>query len=173
MTALEVYKKSDGELTKRFYAHLEERGVIGQVAMNLFRAQKCSAQAKEYTRRYKGAAYDRKQWSIDNLVKILGQHAAALDIEFGWKQDASTLFDGEPSWVLYVDLPKFGQVSFHSPTRGSGPDYQKEFDGCKGMSAGRIIQFADAVANGENCSDLAATPWRMDFASSARRERMR
>jgi len=31
-------------------------------------------------------------------------------------------------WVVYFELPQ-GQVSFHSPTRGSGPDYPGEWDG--------------------------------------------
>jgi hypothetical protein len=145
MTALEVFRASDGDLTKQFYAALEEHGSIGIVAVNLFRAQKCSSRAKEYRgRKYKGAAYDRKQWSMDNLCDTLSKHGATLGIRYGWKQDETTLFGDEASWVLYVEVPQ-GQVSFHSPLRGKGPVYEGEWDRCKDMSAGRIIQFCDSV----------------------------
>ena len=48
------------------------------------------------------------------------------------------------SWVLYVELPA-GQVSFHSPTRGTGPDYTRDWDQ-QHASEERIIAFACAVA---------------------------
>ncbi|HXI90495.1 MAG TPA: hypothetical protein VNO24_10820 [Blastocatellia bacterium] len=144
MKALEVYLGSDGALTKLYYAELEKRGPAGLVAVNLFRAQKCSTRAKVYRGRgYRGMAYDRKSWSMGNLVNILKQHGAALGISFGWKADPLTPFGDEPSWVLYVDLPQ-GQVSFHSPSRGEGPEYVGEWDGRR-LSQERIIQFCDQV----------------------------
>jgi hypothetical protein len=151
--AIDVYQGSDGELTKRYYAELERRGPIGAVAMNLFRAQKCSARAKVYRgRRYKDAAYGRKQWSMDLLVQILAQHAGELGIRYGWKQHPEIIFDDQPSWVLYIDLPQ-GQVSFHSPSRGEGPDYPGEFDGAH-KSAERILEFCDAVFHAPDPSQL-------------------
>jgi hypothetical protein len=140
MTAAEVFNGSDGEVTKSYYAKLEERGPIGQIAMNLFRAQKCSTRAKVYSRRYRGSAYDRKNWSMQNLCSILNEHGAARGIFFGWKRDPSCPgFE----WVLYIDLPH-GQVSFHSPNRGAGPDYPGEFDG-EHKSEERILAFCDNV----------------------------
>ena len=146
MKALTVYQGSDGELTKQYYTELEKRGPMGIVAVNLFRAQKCSSRAKVYRGgirgqgSYKSMAYDRKQWSMNNLVKALGEHSESLGIAYGWKEDpATTAFE----WVLYVDLPT-GQVSFHSPTRGTGPDYSGDWDGQK-LSADRIVQFCDRV----------------------------
>jgi hypothetical protein len=153
MKASVVYAGSDGDLTTRYYAELQKRGAIGLVAVNLFRAQKCSARAKKYTRRYKGAAYDRKSWSLDNLCAILAEHAGELGIRYGWKLDPDTPLRGEPAWVLYVDIPQ-GQVSFHSPSRGAGPDYPEEFDG-EHKSAERIIAFCDAVY--QNVIQAAAT----------------
>ena len=47
-------------------------------------------------------------------------------------------------WVLYVDLPNIGQVSFHSPERLAGPDYDGEWDGAR-LSAERIIRFSQMV----------------------------
>lgn len=144
MKALEIFLGSDGELTKRYYAKLEKRGPLGLVALNLFRAQKCSSRAKVYRGRgYRGAAYDRKSWSMQNLVEILAKHAEELAIGYGWKADPDTPFGDAPSWVLYIDLPQ-GQVSFHSPTRFDGPDYTGEWDG-QHHSADRIIQFCDSV----------------------------
>jgi len=149
MNAHEVYEGSDGELTKRYYAELEKRGHSGLLALNLFRAQKCSARAKVYRGgmrgkgSYKSMAYDRKQWSLENLCEILGQHAEALRVRWGWKKDPAVLFGEQASYVLYVDLPQ-GQVSFHAPGRGKGPDYPGDWDRSK-ESAARIIEFCDAV----------------------------
>jgi hypothetical protein len=140
MRASDIYEGSIGDETKAYYAQLQERGVIGYVAMNLFRAQKCSARAKAYRGGFKGEAYDRKNWSMGNLAHALVLNGATLGIPFGWKQDPAQAFH---NWVLYVDLPA-GQVSFHSATRGEGPDYAGEWDG-NHESAARICAFCDLV----------------------------
>jgi hypothetical protein len=140
MTAAEVYAGSDGDVTKRYYEELCERGVIGFVAMNLFRAQKCSVRAKKYTRRYKGNAYDRKNWSMGNLARTLVLNGAALGICFGWKEDPGQAYH---NWVLYIDLPT-GQASFHAAERGEGPEYTGDWDGLH-LSAERILAFCDSV----------------------------
>lgn len=147
MRAHDVYAGSDGDLTKRYYAFLESLGPAGLVAQNLFRAQKCSARAKLYRGgnsqgRYKDLAYGRKNWSMKNLVEILTQHCAALGITWGWKKDPKATFH---SWVLYIDLPRLGQVSFHSEGRLRGPDYDGEWDG-QHLSCERILSFCEMVA---------------------------
>lgn len=143
MNAIDVYRSSDGEQTKRYYARLETKGPIGLVALNLFRAQKCSARAKQYQRRtHKDSAYGRKNWSLENLVAVLEQHAGALGIVYGWKRDDKADF---AEWVLYVELPA-GQASFHSVVRMAGPNYAGEWDRSPaGSSAMRIIKFCDQV----------------------------
>jgi hypothetical protein len=144
--ALAVYEQSDGEVTKAFYADLAACGQVGELAVNLFRAQKCSTRAKVYRGgirgqgSYRSMAYDRKNWSMQNLAKVLGTHGAGLNITFGWREDQNQDYH---SWVLYVDLPT-GQVSFHSATRGNGPDYPGDWDG-QHASAERIIAFCDQV----------------------------
>jgi len=143
--ALDVYSGSDAELTKAYYRSLESRGPLGVVAMNLMRAQKASARAKVYRGGIRGVgsfkrlAYEKKQWSLDQLADAL--YKLPVEIPYGWKQDPTVLFDGEASWVLYVDLPQ-GQVSFHSPTRGKGPHYPGEWDG-QHKSEERILAFCD------------------------------
>lgn len=147
--ARRVFDGSDGAVTRALYSDLEAAGPAGVVAMNLFRAQKCSARAKVYRGgirgqgSYKSMAYDRKNWSMDNLCKVLGVHAAALGIGWGWKLDPAQAYH---SWVMYVDLPGFGQVSFHSAGRGAGPDYAGEWDR-KHESESRIIAYCDQVLN--------------------------
>jgi hypothetical protein len=150
-SAAEVYAGSDGDVTRAFYAELEKRGPLGVVALNLFRAQKCSARAKMYRRRaHKGEAYDRKNWSMGLLCKELELYWASRRcsdpvINYGWQQDPDTPgFE----WVLYVDLPQ-GQVSFHAATLGAGPDYQGEWDG-KHLSAERVVAFCDSVMAGNS-----------------------
>lgn len=144
MTAIEVYEKSDGDATRALYAQLEALGPRGYVAANLFRAQKCSARAKEYSRRYKADAYGRKQWAMGNLTKCLTEHGETLDIRWGWKRD--TRQEIYP-WVLYVDLPN-GQVSFHTAARGVGPDYPGDWDQVPTAVAGRVVTFAQQVLDG-------------------------
>jgi hypothetical protein len=150
MKAVEVFAGSDGEATKRFYAALEREGHRGIVAVNLFRAQKCSTRAKVYRGgirgrgSYKAMAYDRKNWSLSELCKALSAHGDVLGITYGWKQDPATLFGEDPSWVLYVDLPEDGQVSFHARSRGEGPEYAGEWDQQHGSQT-RILQFCDRI----------------------------
>lgn len=150
MKASDVYNGSDGELTKRYYAALEQRGPVGIACVNLFRAQKYSTRAKVYRGGVRGLgsfkrmAYKRKGWAIQNLCDVLTQHAAHLHISFGWKQDERESF---ASWIIYVDLPN-GQVSFHSPSRYAGPDYPGKWDG-QHLSCDRVLKFCDSVMEGK------------------------
>lgn len=139
---LRIYVGSDGVATKVLYEHLRELGPIGEVAINLFRAQKASERAKVYRGGgYREAAYDKKDWSVDNLCNHLTDHASALALIWGWSRDEATIgFEH----VLYIDLPT-GQVSFHAPRRHSGPDYPGEWDGKRGQSPARIVKWVAQV----------------------------
>lgn len=161
VNAFQIYTGSNGEATTALYKHLETLGPAGIVAVNLFRACKCSERAKVYSRRYKGDAYGRKQWSLDQLALALQKHPE-LGIRWGWKIDPSQTFH---NWVIYVDLPR-GQVSFHTASRGVGPDYPGEWDG-QGLSAQRIVSHvqnlldthtAPAVVSGPSLCDNPLTP---------------
>ncbi len=135
---IRIYQGSNGDATKALYAELERLGPIGAMGVNLFRACKSSERAKEYRGRgHRGAAYDRKQWSIDNLCEVLTAEAGPLGIAWGWGIDDKQDFHRH---VLYVELPT-GQVSFHTTSRGKGPDYGKPWDGVRGQSADRICRF--------------------------------
>jgi len=137
---LAVYEGSNGDATKALYADLEKLGPAGIVAVNVFRASKTSGRAKVYRgSRYKGAAYDTKQWSIDNLVKALTEHGDLLRVCWGWKQDPRQEFH---KWVFYCDLPGMrGQISFHTSSRGDGPDYPGEWDGVRDVGPQRICRW--------------------------------
>jgi hypothetical protein len=148
---LDVFNDSDAEKTKALYERLTAFGPIGIVGVNLFRAQKASTRAKVYrggnrNGSYRRQAYDRKQWSLGQLCAVLKEHASALGIRYGWKVDPAQ--DDIP-WVLYIDLPlknaagelELRQVSFHSPSRGVGPDYAGEWDGIPDQSTTRIVRF--------------------------------
>jgi hypothetical protein len=148
---LDVFNGSDADKTKALYARLEAFGPIGIVGVNLFRAQKCSTRAKVYRggnpQRLVSSAGLRPQ-TVEPRAALRGpeEHAAALGIRWGWKVDPAQ--DVIP-WVLYVDLPlknaagelELRQVSFHSPTRGDGPDYPGDWDGIPEQSTTRIIRF--------------------------------
>jgi hypothetical protein len=150
MTPREIYDGSDADATRALYKALEAFGPQGLVALNLFRASKCSARAKVYRGgvrgrgSYKSMAYERKAWSMENLTKVLNDQGKRLGITWGWKQDPKTVFGEAPSWVLYIDLPGHGQVSFHSPTKLAGPTYPGDWDGTH-ESENRIIDYCGAL----------------------------
>ena len=143
MTVMEIYRASNGAATKALYADLQAMRGLGPVAMNLFRAQKCSERAKKYRGgipgkgSYRDMAYERKNWSLEQLCAAL----KTSSLQWGWKKDPAQPFH---SWVLYVDLPT-GQVSFHSRDRYAGPDYPGDWDGIRGISPQRIILFCQRV----------------------------
>ncbi len=146
MTAAEIFHGSDGAATKAYYAHLETFGPIGLIALNLIRSQKNSTRAKAYRGgirgigSYRSMAYDRKNWSLGELVKVLEQHGASLGITYGWKEDFHAFANAQ---VIYIDIPQ-GQVSFHSPHRMQGPDYPGDWDR-QHKSEERILAFCDSL----------------------------
>lgn len=157
-----VFNGSSGELTKALYARLEAIGPAGSIATNLFRAAKCSTRAKTY-RRGPGhitEAYERKQWSLENLVALLTAQDAGCGIAsgsgWGWKEDPE---EPHAKWVLYVELPNLGplggQVSFHTPVRGAGPDFAGDWDRLIGRSAARICQHCANVLSGMRGAEVS------------------
>jgi hypothetical protein len=148
-----IYQGSDGEATKALYRELEQLGRIGAIAVNLFRATKCSERAKMYRRGrgYKTAAYERKDWSIRNLATALHvQHAQVFfDLKWGWAVDDGLRERGDPHHhILYLELPT-GQVSFHTGARGEGPDYAREWDGVRGAAAERVCHWVASLRHQE------------------------
>lgn len=151
---LQIYQGSNGEATTALYRTLESMGTAGTVATNLFRACKASERAKVYRgSSYRGAAYDKKQWSMNNLCATLVRDAEGLGIVWGWGVDDKARNRCDPHFhVLYIDLPT-GQVSFHSGERGQGPDYVKAWDGVKGVSADRICRWTARLFQTEAASN--------------------
>lgn len=140
MLAASVFFQYDGEVTKGYYAKLDGLGLRGQLATALFRAQKRSTAAKKYRRSaHRHDAYDVKNWSLAEVVRIL----PLLDFVWGWKRDERTPgFE----WVLYVDLPTGGQCSFRSASRLKGPDYANDWAlGDRSLFA--ILAYCDSVAD--------------------------
>lgn len=139
--AADVFNQNDGDVTKAYYAELQAKGFLGELAVALFRAQKRSTAAKRYRGgRYRRAAYDVKNWSLSEICRLMSSDARH-GLEWGWQRDPATPgFE----WVLYADLPT-GQVSFHSADRLRGPDYLRKWDGQRGASEARILAFCDGV----------------------------
>lgn len=137
-----VFNQNDGEITKAYYAHMNAKGLVGQLAVALFRAQKRSTAAKKYRRgKYRHSAYDVKNWSLQEICRILTLlNSSGYAFEWGWRRDENTPgFE----WVLYCSLPG-GQASFHSAERLSGPDFKGEWIQHPG-SEYSIIHFCDGV----------------------------
>lgn len=147
MNAAAVMSQNNGDVTAGYYRRLAAIGPAGELAVALFRAAKRSNRAKDYRRgRFRRAAYDVKNWSLSEVVRILSTKTAGIaaaigaDIVWGWKEDPAT---PGYEWVLYVDLPT-GQCSFHSAVRLAGPDYAADWDGTH-LSTQRIVHFCDQV----------------------------
>jgi hypothetical protein len=145
-----VYQGSDGDATKALYDDLTKMGPLGFIATNLFRAQKSSSRAKVYRGgvrgkgSYRGMAYDRKQWAMDNLARALSEHANGCGLTWGWGADRD---QAKHNIILYIELPT-GQVSFHTEARGSGPEFPGRWDGARGQSPDRIIRFCARLLDG-------------------------
>jgi hypothetical protein len=142
-----IYEGSDGETTKMLYQDLEKLGPMGVIAMNLFRACKCSERAKSYRPgrgQYRAKAYARKDWSIRNLAHELWR-PFDHDLTWGWAIDEDLRKRGDPHHhLIYIDLPT-GQVSFHTSERSEGPDYAGQWDGVRDAAADRVIRFVVRV----------------------------
>ena len=141
--AHDIFHQQNGDVTKAYYDAMNAKGLPGQLAVALFRAQKRSTAAKKYRgRRFTQDAYSVKNWSMSEVCRILTTMQAFESApRWGWKRDPKT---PGYEWVLYVDLPT-GQCSFHSADRLSGPDYAGDWDGA-GMSTERICRYCDLVA---------------------------
>jgi hypothetical protein len=141
-SAWEVFRQTNGDVTKAYYELLNSKSVDGQLGVALFRAQKRSTAAKNYRgRRFKSAAYDVKNWSLGEICRVLTEFA--LPYRWGWKRDPNT-----PGYeqVLYVELPT-GQCSFHSATRLDGPEFEGEWSGVHN-STEVILAFCDLAMTG-------------------------
>lgn len=159
-----AFNRSDPQLTRRLCTDLEARGLGGTIAAELFRAQKSSDRAKVYRGGIRGVgsfrdlSYARKSRSLEKLCTALAAGAALLDVAWGWKRDATVKFGLRDSWVLYVELPKYGQISFHSPDRFAGPDFSGDWDHQPGQGPIRVVQFCDAVLAGKFRTPGSWTP---------------
>lgn len=152
--AHEVFHQKSGDVTKAYYADLAACGPAGELGVALFRAQKRSTAAKQ-GRRYRGENYDVKEYSLKEVSRIIekysgkltySHHGGLISIDhWGWKQDPDVRFGDSASWVLYVDLPWFGQVSFHNPSRLHHKNYEFNWDGARGVSEERIISYCNAI----------------------------
>lgn len=145
--AMSVFRQSNGDVTKAYYAKMNAKGLNGQLAVALFRAHKRSSAAKKYRKgKWTRAAYDVKNWSLSEVCRILGTMSAfEMSPAWGWKKDEAAK---GYEWVLYVDLPT-GQVSFHTAERLNGPDYESEWDGTR-LARERICRFCDLVSGEGN-----------------------
>jgi hypothetical protein len=134
---LETYEGSDGAATRRLYRRLEQCNDAGPLAAYLLRAQKASSRAKRYRGKSKSRGYNTKGEAIGDLCRLLKNQDT---LRWGWGYDEGMSIAPH---VLYVDLPN-GQVSFHAPERGEGPEYADEWDG-QFASEQRILDFAIAA----------------------------
>ena len=162
---IEIYNASDAVATKRLHNQLRANGADGGLAALMLIAQKASARAKKYRGKNRQRSYDRKLQAMDNLCS----HLTDTKYRWGWGTDP----EASCNWVLYVELPGIGQVSWHSPIRLDGPDSSEKWDGTHNSEL-RIIKFArllllanqskSQVIQNQNCS-ISLDDWRATIPS--------
>jgi hypothetical protein len=88
----EIFNQQNGDVTKAYYAEMNAKGLPGQLAVALFRAQKRSTASKKYRgRRFTQDAYSVKNWSMSEVCRILGTMQAFESApRWGWKRDPKT-----------------------------------------------------------------------------------
>jgi hypothetical protein len=146
MLAKLVFDQKNGDVTKAYYAEMNKKGLLGQLAVALFRAQKRSTAAKKYRKgSWKRDAYDVTNWSLSEICRVLNvMQAFEMFFSWGWKKDLNT---PGYEWVLYVETPK-GQASFHSSERLNGPDFNGEWKPIP-CSEESILDFCDSIWDGK------------------------
>lgn len=152
MRARQVFDGSEAAQTRKYLSELAAKGCEGAVAAMLFRAQKASTRAKQYRggqtgrdgiyRSNRDLAYKNKGQALEKLCDVLMTSWPVQ--KWGWGSDNTTV---EAPHVLYVDIST-GQVSFHSAERFAGPDYRGKWDGIRGVSVDRVIDFCDQICSG-------------------------
>ncbi|MEO8270377.1 MAG: hypothetical protein ABI557_11705 [Aureliella sp.] len=141
MDAKKAFASKDAKQTILFQDRLISRGHAGQVAFGLFRASKRSQRAKSYRRGMRASAYDAKSNALQHLDSALSRWGQELGIEWGWNIDPSQPVH---RFVLYVDLPKHGQASFHAGKAESETVYRKDWSG-KRDSAEVVLAYCQEV----------------------------
>jgi hypothetical protein len=141
-----AYFGSNGGASRTICSGLAKISRLGELAAELYRTQKASSRAKCYANsaygKYRERAYERKNACIKKICCILKDFGEW--IVWGWGTDS-----GQPRypWVLYIELPSIGQVSFHSKERFQGPDYTGGWDGLK-YSEERIVSLCCRMYHG-------------------------
>lgn len=148
----DIYFASNGAATLQLLNALRDIIPYGCIAAELLRLQKASSRAKDYRggiersdgnyNSYRHLAYQAKAEALTILHNELNRNSFGLC--WGWGIDPAQ--KQNPN-VLFVDLPN-GQVSFHSPQRMSGPDYELPWYGQE-SSEDRIISFCQKVLDKE------------------------
>lgn len=105
--------------------------------------------------------YAAKEQAIGEATGL----ASAGGVKFGWARSD----DAGVPWVVYFEIPT-GQVSFHSPTRGVGPDYDSEWDGAPDMTRMRLDAAIQAVLNPESLFDSKKTLAKATLKAQKKRQ---
>ena len=141
---------SDAPASRRLCNDLDSKGLIGELASLLFRAQKARKQARNYSgvapvsgRPYRDYSKDRMREMLDKAICLLQARATAFGIPWGWRRDDSS---GKPPWVLQIDLPS-GPVAYRLPYRHVGPDYGGCLEG-DSLNDHRVAEFCAGVLDG-------------------------
>lgn len=140
MKAIEAFNSRDPAVTVSFQNSLLGRGVRGQLAFGVFRAQKRSTVAKgQRKRKFRREAYDGKQEALVYVDRLLTANDGLVD-DWGWAKDSQQNYHDQ---VLYVDLPT-GQCSFHSDHSSSAKAYGGKWDRSV-ESKDSILAYCDEV----------------------------
>lgn len=159
LRAIDAFNTMDMETTTQYQNDLFCRGVEGQLAFGLFRAQKRSTKAKGYRRgQHRHNSYAAKNEALQYVDAVLSRWGHDLELEWGWQTDPQQSMHRE---VLYVDFRGGYQCSFHSEVRHSSKQFPFQWDNMA-SSLNTVIEFCDQIIL-QNQPEYVDGDWLMPF----------
>lgn len=147
-SAQEIFRQNDSEVTKGWYDEMNKRGVEGQLAVALFRAQKSWDNVEKWpVSRFSEQKNNHRRWSLSEVCRILSEHPDLCPWGWGKEDHLAT-----PAWphVLHLELPRCGSLTFFCEVRLQGPDHQRFYPYTtaeleRSFTRDRILDYCDRI----------------------------
>lgn len=111
----------------------------------------CSVLGKKYRGEWSTTYYAKKTALIHELIEICK--------EAGWTHGAHKSDVSYPTHIVYFELPGCEQISFHTNLRTEIPTYEKEWDGKRESTLGKLEVAIDSfLKNGAPLFALKQQP---------------
>jgi hypothetical protein len=141
-----IFGQSNSDVTRNWYAEMNQRGFEGQLAVALFRAQKSWDNVENWPMsRFSEQKNRHRRWALSEVCRILSEQTDFC--RWGWGEDPAT-----PQWphVLSLELPRGGTITLYCELRLQGPDYQRFYPYTtaeleRSYTRDRILDYCDRI----------------------------